>query len=133
MGWPVPRFTRMQVNRAGIALVTNNATEAAKLEAQDVLNNWRACHGYPINTFQATLRMKLKHIDRHAIVAQRLKREPGIIFKLRRFDKMDLARMQDIGGLRAVVSSIPNVKRLTDEYEHSHFDHELHSKKDYIL
>lgn len=98
------QYSKSQVNRAGGILV---APEAYSLEDQKwaglVLANWRACHGYPINTFQATLRQKLKVIDDAAIVAQRLKRAPSIIFKLQRFDGMKLARMQDIGGLRAVV------------------------------
>nr|MBP6823711.1 RelA/SpoT domain-containing protein [Acidobacteriota bacterium] len=90
------------------------------------------CHGYPINTFQATLRLKLKTIDDEAIVAQRLKRAPSIILKLRRFDGMRLARMQDIGGLRAVVGSITKVRNLETAYRNAMFKHELTSSKNYI-
>ena len=85
-----------------------------------------------MNTFQATLRQKLKSIDTEAIVAQRLKREPSILLKLQRFDGMKLARMQDIGGLRAVVSSIAKVRKLEAAYRGSAFQHELTSSKDYI-
>ena len=28
-----------------------------------VLGNWRAAHGYPMNTFQVTLRDKLRRIE----------------------------------------------------------------------
>ena len=85
-----------------------------------------------MNTFQATLRQKLKSIDDNAIVAQRLKREPSIILKLQRFDGMKLARMQDIGGLRAVVDSVSKVKKLETAYRESKFKHVLISSKDYI-
>jgi putative GTP pyrophosphokinase len=97
-------YSKNQINKAGDILIAPETYSDADQEwASQVLANWRACHGYPINTFQATLRQKLKTIDKRAIVAQRLKRAPSIILKLQRFDGMKLARMQDIGGLRAVV------------------------------
>jgi putative GTP pyrophosphokinase len=97
-----------------------------------VLSNWRACHGYPINTFQATLRQKLSAIDANAIVAQRLKRAPSIVVKLQRFPGMRLARMQDIGGLRAVLGSVGKVRELDASYRRAKFKHELTSSKNYI-
>ncbi len=97
-----------------------------------VLTNWRACHGYPINTFQATLRSKLKKIDPDALVAQRLKRTPSIINKLQRIKGMNLARMQDIGGLRAVVNSLPQLQALHQEYKTTVFTHKLVSEYDYV-
>jgi hypothetical protein len=100
--------------------------------AADVLTNWRACHGYPINTFQATLRNMLKAIDKQAIVDQRLKRAPSIILKLQRFEGMKLARMQDIGGLRAIVGSIAKLNRLEAAYRNSTFLHELSHSKNYV-
>lgn len=45
---------------------------------------------------------------------------------------MNLARMQDIGGLRTVVSSIARVSKLETEYRSSKFKHVLVSSKDYI-
>jgi putative GTP pyrophosphokinase len=85
-----------------------------------------------MNTFQATLRQKLKGVDEKAIVAQRLKRAPSIILKLQRFEGMKLARMQDIGGLRVVVASVTKVKELENEYRGSRFKHDLVSSKNYI-
>jgi putative GTP pyrophosphokinase len=93
-----PQYSKSQVNKAGEILVAPKAYSAEDREwARGVLANWRACHGHPINTFQATLRLKLKAIDDGAIVAQRLRRAPSIISKLERFEGMKLARMQDIG------------------------------------
>src|SRR5438045_1467899 len=97
-------FTRGDVNRAGeIFRKADTLTPENLGWAADILGKWRARHNYPINTFQATLRHKLKRIDKEALVAQRLKRIPSIVEKLRRFPDMQLVRMQDIGGLRAVV------------------------------
>ncbi len=135
MTWPIPKFSRNEVNHAGKILATEGSDVDEWFHAIEVLTNWRACHGYPINTFQATLRNKLKHIDTKAIVAQRLKRSPSILSKLKRFNTMQLAQMQDIGGLRAVVSNIARVRRLEKEYrsyQKSRFKHELVKSKDYI-
>lgn len=132
MAWPRPLFSRNQVNHAGRIFISDNPSVKEITEATKILTNWRACHGYPINTFQATLRNKLKHIDEKAIVAQRLKRSPSIIAKLTRFSTMQLAQMQDIGGLRSVVASLTNVKKLEQEYRESQFKHELVKSKDYI-
>ena len=97
-----------------------------------VVENWRSSHAYPINTFQATLRNRLKTVDKDALVVQRLKRMPSMISQLRRFKSMKLARMQDIGGLRAVVSDLGKVRELEKKYRKSRFKHGLVSTKDYI-
>jgi ppGpp synthetase/RelA/SpoT-type nucleotidyltranferase len=128
-----PRYSRNQVNRAGDILAAPADFSAADREwAEEVLANWRACHGYPINTFQATLRAKLRNGYGESIVAQRLKRAPSIISKLQRFAGMQLARMQDIGGLRAVLTSVRRVRMLEQSYRESAFEHVLTNSKNYI-
>jgi len=134
MSFPTPRFSRTQVQRAGELLISDDGVDdlAKWLNAFEVLSNWRACHGYPINTFQATLRTKLKKIDATALVAQRLKRTPSILNKLTRFPGMSLSRMQDIGGLRAVVSSPAQLNVLYIDYKQTNFTHALVSEYDYV-
>ncbi|SLM32666.1 RelA/SpoT domain protein [Desulfamplus magnetovallimortis] len=127
-----PKYSKSQVNKAGEILIKDNPSMNEWMWAYDVLDNWRSCHGYPINTFQATLRNKLKAVDKDALVAQRLKRMPSIISKLKRFRSMKLARMQDIGGLRSVVSDMEKVRELEKNYRKSRFNHDLVSIKDYI-
>lgn len=132
MSYVLPTFKKPDVNRAGKILATAQPDTDDWLWAYDVLANWRACHGYPINTFQSLLRKRLKSIDKNAIVAQRLKRAPSVIYKLQRFKTMGLSQMQDIGGLRAVVSSIGQVRKLDVLYRDSNFKHILVSSKNYI-
>lgn len=132
MAWPTPKYSRNQVNRSGKTLCLSDIEPLERRKATAVLNNWRSCHGYPINTFQSTLRDKLRSIDPHALVAQRLKRTPSIVEKLRRFHGMQLARMQDIGGLRAVVKSLTEIRELEKNYKNSRFAHELIDVDDYI-
>lgn len=101
--------------------------------ARGIVGEWRACFGYPINTFQATVRDKLRKGYGRTLVAQRLKRLPTIIDKLKRYPGMNLVRMQDIGGLRAVVGNIRSVRKLERVYrDESRFKHELIKVYDYI-
>jgi putative GTP pyrophosphokinase len=127
-----PQYSRSQVNRAGEVLRRSDSPSSARLEAAETLANWRASHNYPINTFQATLRSKLKAVDEDAIVAQRLKRIPSIVAKLERYPNMQLARMEDIGGLRAIVSNLDGVRQLHEDYRHAHFKHVLFKEHDYV-
>ena len=102
--------------------------------AVNIVNSWRACHAYPINTFVATLRVKTrKHRD--AIVAQRLKRLQAITAKLKRSgnEHMKLSQMQDIGGVRAILESVDEVRDLQEEYtDPGRFSHGLIEINDYI-
>jgi hypothetical protein len=105
-----------------------------KARALSLAEQWRACHAYPINTFQSTLRDKLNSFSDDYLVAQRLKRMPTIIDKLTREHSMQLSSMQDIGGVRAVLGDVEDVYKLADLYKNkSRFDHKLINEKDYIM
>lgn len=105
--------SKKQVQKAGKVLAKGNANNDEFLQAMGLLSQWRSLHTYPINTFQAMLRNKVKSLKfKSPIIAQRLKRTPSIIKKLRRFPNMDLSRMQDIGGLRIVLSNVDDVYKL---------------------
>jgi putative GTP pyrophosphokinase len=133
MAFPlVPKESKNQINKAGRILLEAGLLSKEFELALDIAERWRACHAYPINTFQSTLRVKLKDFPQEPIVAQRLKRMPTIINKLERFPAMSLTTMQDIGGVRAVLASITQVYELAYEYENTPFAHERINKKDYI-
>lgn len=133
MAFAVPKYEKSEINRAGKLLCQTDIKDIDDLLwAFRVLANWRACHGYPINTFQALLRKRIKDIEKNAIVAQRLKRAPSVISKLLRFSSMKLSQMQDIAGLRAIVGSVHKVRQLEALYQNSNFNHEFVSSKDYI-
>jgi ppGpp synthetase/RelA/SpoT-type nucleotidyltranferase len=58
---------------------------------------------------------------------------PTIINKLQRYPEMNLARMQDIGGVRAIVDSVTEVRKLQTQYQDTRrFTHELTREDDYI-
>lgn len=133
MAYAIPRYSNKDITKAGDILIGKSTNIEELSWAFNVFSNFRASHSYPMNTFQATLRMKLKSIEPNAIVVTRLKRIPSILAKLSREKGMNLARMQDLGGLRAIVRTVMQVNRLYSSYKRSRFLHELCGEKNYIL
>jgi len=129
----VPSESKKKINKAGKLLSTNDIDSEEFQDAIELANKWRACHAYPINTFQATLRKKMKKVSNDGLVAQRLKRMPTIIDKLRRFPNMQLTTMQDIAGIRGILKEVPEVKKLVKLYTNNrNFPHKLVEEYDYI-
>jgi len=126
------KYSKGAVNRAGIALLSLDSK--SHFDAKSVLDNWRSCHVAPLNGFQTSLRRKLKTIDTNALVSQRLKRAPSILSKLERNLGMQLARMQDIGGIRAVVQNMQKVRQIESAYKKGTRAYSIvNGGKDYII
>lgn len=120
MTYTAPRYKRDEVNKAGQMLLNPPMLNADAIEHMlAVINNWRAAHNFPLNTFHVTLRNRARKLDRHAITAQRLKRLSSIRTKLARQPDMKLTQMQDIGGCRAVLRDIKTVNALIASYQKS--------------
>jgi ppGpp synthetase/RelA/SpoT-type nucleotidyltranferase len=122
-----PLFSKGQVNKAGSLLrLTDPDVVLFPVGWDDsltVINNWRACHSFPLQVVKMTLRKRAHKIARasrsKALVAQRLKRLESIWTKLRANEHMSLTQMQDIGGCRAVMRSMTEVNHLVKTYEKS--------------
>lgn len=126
------------VNRAGTVVrgwKRDELVDKASLdEATDVIDNWRAAHAFPLNSFNMTLRNRARRINADALVAQRIKRLPSIALKLVDRPDMKLTQMQDIGGCRATMPTLSEVYELRDAYMKGSLVHPLVGKgeKDYI-
>ncbi|WP_079928574.1 RelA/SpoT domain-containing protein [Gordonia sp. i37] len=109
--------SKSRVNRAGDSLrsftdlLSEGKVDEVR-EALDVLFAWRASHSKPLQTATMGLRSRVQTEHCQVEVSQRLKRVPTIIDKLYREPGMNLARMADIGGCRAVLNSIDEVRRV---------------------
>jgi ppGpp synthetase/RelA/SpoT-type nucleotidyltranferase len=131
--WTKPAFTHGTYNSAGQVLANRRSTPEQIDRALGILNNWRSSHSFPLNTIQMNLRHNATRVDDGALIAQRLKRASSVIAKLQRYPKMHLARMQDIGGCRAVVKGVEEVQRLYQFYlTKTRVEHELHRHDDYV-
>lgn len=134
MAWVVPEYQPEEYNAAARTLAKTSFPVATEdgLNALAIINNWRAAHAYPLNTFQVTLRIRARKIEKGAIIAQRAKRLESIHRKLVLKKTMRLTQMQDIAGCRAVLKTIKSVYKLVDVYKGSRFDHKFRGEKDYI-
>jgi hypothetical protein len=131
MAWVRPAYSKAQVDAAGRTLVSDDPFVADFDESLVKINNWRASHSFPLNTFSVTLRRKGRIVDPDCLVAQRIKRLASIELKLRRFQGLRLSQIQDIGGCRAVVQDVDMVNQLVEIYKASDLKHKL-KVDDYI-
>ncbi len=120
MAWTGRKYTKGQVDRAGEALIALGKEDPAREDAIAVVDNWRSCHAYPLQVIKMTLLHRAKKINSKALIAQRMKRRPSIEIKLLDNPNMKLSQMQDIGGCRAVLQNVTEVKRLVAAYKEFH-------------
>lgn len=126
--WAVPEYSKRQINNAGKMITNPNVSPEEREEALKILNNWRAAHAFPLNVICDYLH---KH-NQNANVVQRLKRLESITDKIKRFPDMQLYKMQDLGGCRVIVDTIPEVYKAIKQYQNSNTTHILKYTKDYI-
>lgn len=86
--------------------------EAVYHEALDTMESWRRAHYKPLVSANNGLRARARALGIDAEVTQRLKRSQTILDKLKREPTLDLSRMQDIGGCRAVVETKAELRQL---------------------
>lgn len=126
--WEEPKYSKKRVDKAGNEIVKALHCQ----EDMDVFHNWRSAHTYPMQIMNYFLRDNSRYVDKSSIVVRRLKRAPSIIYKLRREPHMDLSRMEDIGGCRAILSTLNKVRELQDRLKNSSSSNILHRERDYI-
>ncbi len=127
------KYSKHKIRQAGkVFKGKRGATEDDIEFANNALTYWRTIHGKLILEIQTTIEELAMKVDDKAFVAKRLKRSPSIIAKLKRLNHIQLSTMQDIAGMRVVVSSIAKVKKLVKLLSEEYFDCELRGKDDYI-
>ena len=116
MARALPAFTTSQVNKAGRTLrrwVRDDIDDGPSVDnAFDLAWRYRAAHAYPLTKATMGLRSVVLTEGCQLEVSQRLKRMATILDKLVREPTMQLANMQDVGGCRAILASIAEVRRV---------------------
>lgn len=87
-------------------------TSREEQEALLLLNEFRASHSRPLLKATMGLRSMIRTEGCAVEVAQRLKRRNAILSKLVREPAMALTKMQDIGGCRAILDSVDELRRV---------------------
>lgn len=120
MSYPEPPSNKSLIRKAGQAISSGTASD----DDYQLVDQWRAAHGYVINTFQAWLK---GHINKQSFdieFAQRLKRRNTVIDKLLRKEKdgtpliSDVAGMHDFAGCRMIFNNVTQLNQFRD-YMHS--------------
>lgn len=122
-GSPLASFGSLSnVKRAGKTLRRAQATpgQAPSPEevrkARKVVEAYRSAHAAPLHAAYMGLKSCLHTEGFDRDVSGRLKRLPTIEDKLRRLPWLDLSRMQDIGGCRAVLDTQEQVQRVVKRF-----------------
>jgi putative GTP pyrophosphokinase len=104
----VAGYSNTKVDRAGRTLAEQGDW---KEEATAIVDWWRAEHESPLLVVAANL-YRYAGEEGDPVVAHRLKRVPTIVGKLQREKRMRLSRMEDIGGVRAILPDQQAVYRI---------------------
>lgn len=131
-----PRFeySLKKVAKVGKALAGNLPwtpdTEDDIREVFRIAYNWRDSHALPMRRMRYELMGKIRRNKINGITAARLKRMTSIRKKLCE-QNVKLNQMQDLGGCRAIVNNIDEVKMLVDSYRLDS-NHNLYNESHYI-
>jgi Region found in RelA / SpoT proteins len=138
-GWAVADFPRFEysmkdVKRAGeviaSGLIWTDETAPKIMEAFQIANNWREAHAFPMRSVRWQLVWYMRYLGLDGVTAARLKRMQAIRRKLGRIG-LHLNQLQDLGGCRAVLQRIDDVRALTNILR-ERGRHELRDEDDYI-
>lgn len=133
-------FTVRDVRRAGEVVSGRDLlwTEERQPElrrAFTIANNWRDSHAYPMRSIRFSLLFYIRNHRLTGFTAARLKRMPAIQRKLRRMQDhgkpMFLNQLQDLGGCRAIMSTMDDVRSLVALMK-ERSRHEYRGENDYI-
>ena len=123
------KISKSAIRKIGERLKNDSATQADL----SLMSEYRTNHIYLTKMLIQTIKDKLPP---PILIARRLKRLGSIVQKLKRFDSMELDRMQDIGGVRAVFNNNGEVREYADNikkiYSHRNSAFQIVRENDYI-
>lgn len=137
MTFPVSHYSKNRVVKAGKALRSHLPwpnDEAGWRDINETFRiayDWRNSHALPLRRIRAELAGKVRKLKATGITAGRLKRMLSIRKKLGRTTNT-LAQMQDLGGCRAILDSVEDVKAVVTAYRDGASAHRVREDTSYI-
>ena len=127
-----------EINRCGYYLVRvykdpDNMDWDTFMQAVGVVDDFRAAHQRALGLVTMGLRsmVRTEGFGDPPLVSQRLKRLPRIVRKLARMGNSDLARLEDIGGCRAVLPTAAAVEAVKARLE-SRWGDNIKRRREYL-
>lgn len=129
----LPMYSIGEIKRAGETIARRDLQrDEATIHAFRVAHNWRDSHNYPLMKIRGELVGRVRGIQRPgSITAARMKRMQSIRKKLQNINT-DLTQIQDLGGCRAVVETMTQVKALIQRYQDGDTAHHVRRQTSYI-
>lgn len=127
-----PSYSKKRVQKAGVTALDQSASFSDAASAIDILNDWRAAHAVHLRWIGQNLRNIALKVDPNSTVARRLKRMRSVIHKLERYPTMSAARIQDYGGVRAIMKSVDDVNMVAHKMRTSRQRHKMVRETNYI-
>ncbi|MCW2248420.1 ppGpp synthetase/RelA/SpoT-type nucleotidyltransferase [Azospirillum fermentarium] len=104
--------SKSQIDKAGIILSNDSHRfDETWLESDYIFEEYRKKHLSPLTNLTHKIQEWLQYYNNSYFIAQRLKRKPQILRKLRRLS-VRLTQLQDIGGCRIIVEKNSDVNNL---------------------
>ena len=123
---------RRALDAAGATSIDSTAPEGQRDAAVTLIDEWRLAHNEQLQIVRLDLRARARAYGREELVVDRIKRRESIESKLRRYPKMRLSDMQDIGGCRVVLESVEEVRSFAETFRRSSALFTSLPEKDYI-
>jgi len=120
MAYPLPPESKSAVKKAGKAISEGSLSQGD----YELVDRWRAAHGYVINTFQIWIKRKIQKLGLDVEFAQRLKRRNTVFDKLGRRNAngelliADVSAMHDFAGCRLIFENLQDLREFRS-YMHS--------------
>lgn len=132
------RYSKKSIDKAARD-IRHGCEGAAREDAINKIQNYRELHAYPLMLMKNHLVRTSNRVSDEILVARRLKRLPTIINKLERpsldgksDNAIKFTRMQDIGGCRAIVKNLKQLKELQALLVKSRSVHKIIHTSDYL-
>ncbi|MCB0422177.1 MAG: RelA/SpoT domain-containing protein [Bdellovibrionales bacterium] len=128
-------ITRNRIKNIGKKLRALDSSSSLNSEDLMALTRWRDSHGSSLNYI---LRLLEKDLSQHGLtkdefsITQRLKRIYSIKLKLTRFENMQLSMMDDIAGIRVILSQLRDVDWLFNHLKEKKFKYTLLKVNNYV-
>ena len=119
-------LSKTKIDRAGDAIARGAyRTDDEYIELEDAFDDYRKSHLQPLSETTLEIQGWLGGYGKPYYIAQRLKRKPQIVRKLKRL-RARLSQLQDIGGLRIIVpknSDVDHLRKYLEQHvaSRSHF------------
>lgn len=131
-------YSKTQIEKAGRA-IRHGCIDVEREEAILKIQNFRELHLYPLMLIKNHLAKAAKRVTKRGVVARRLKMLATIIDKLERpsldgssDNAIQITRMQDIGGCRAIVPNLESLTKLLTELNKSRSVHQIIRTIEYL-